>query len=255
MIELHKLSHGREPFHLNSDLIERVDASPDCHVTLTTGQRIAVCESVDEVIAKIRALARRRAWPKRCASHADARPSALKGPWPGRSPEDRFSNRSTHARRAPPAAARRLLPRGGGVRAADRAGPRDHPLHRAALGGLVGPQRARRHHACAARSSRSTTWRPASASSTRRRRRGQDRHRRDRARTWPASIVDDVDEVITVDAEQLGEAPSAGGRSIDGIVKIDDRLVVLLDPEGIVGCRPAVDGRSGPIADELRTAA
>jgi flagellar protein FlbD len=55
MIELHKLSHGREPFHLNCDLIERVDASPDCHVMLTTGQRIAVCESVDEVIAKIRA--------------------------------------------------------------------------------------------------------------------------------------------------------------------------------------------------------
>jgi flagellar protein FlbD len=55
MIELHKLSTHREPFPLNCDLIERVDASPDCHVTLTTGQRIAVCESVDEVIAKIRA--------------------------------------------------------------------------------------------------------------------------------------------------------------------------------------------------------
>jgi flagellar protein FlbD len=54
MIELHKLSHGREPFFLNCDLIERVDASPDCHVTLTTGQRIAVCESVDEVVVKIR---------------------------------------------------------------------------------------------------------------------------------------------------------------------------------------------------------
>jgi flagellar protein FlbD len=55
MIELHKLSTHREPFQLNCDLIERVDASPDCHVTLTTGQRIPVCESVDEVIAKIRA--------------------------------------------------------------------------------------------------------------------------------------------------------------------------------------------------------
>ena len=55
MIELHKLSTGRESFHLNCDLIERIDASPDCHVTLTTGQRIAVCESVDEVVAKIRA--------------------------------------------------------------------------------------------------------------------------------------------------------------------------------------------------------
>jgi flagellar protein FlbD len=54
MIELHKLSHSREPFHLNPDLIERVDASPDCHVTLTTGTRIAVCESVEQVVAAIK---------------------------------------------------------------------------------------------------------------------------------------------------------------------------------------------------------
>jgi flagellar protein FlbD len=54
MIELHKLSTTREAFQLNCDLIERVDASPDCHVTLTTGQRIAVTESVEEVIGKIR---------------------------------------------------------------------------------------------------------------------------------------------------------------------------------------------------------
>jgi len=54
MIELHKLSTSREPFHLNVDLIERIDASPDCHVSLTTGQRIAVTESVDEVVRKIR---------------------------------------------------------------------------------------------------------------------------------------------------------------------------------------------------------
>ena len=55
MIELHKLSTQREAFQLNVDLIERIDASPDCHVTLTTGQRIAVTESVDEVVGKIRA--------------------------------------------------------------------------------------------------------------------------------------------------------------------------------------------------------
>ena len=54
MIELHKLSHVREPFHLNPDLIERVEASPDCHVTLTTGSRIAVCESVAEVVTAIK---------------------------------------------------------------------------------------------------------------------------------------------------------------------------------------------------------
>jgi flagellar protein FlbD len=55
MIELHKLSHEREPFLLNPDLVERIDASPDCHVTLTTGTRIAVCESVGEVLAEIKA--------------------------------------------------------------------------------------------------------------------------------------------------------------------------------------------------------
>ena len=54
MIELHKLSHEREPFHLNPDLIERVDASPDCHISLTTGVRFAVCETVDEVVERVR---------------------------------------------------------------------------------------------------------------------------------------------------------------------------------------------------------
>jgi len=54
MILLHKLSSSREPFHLNPDLIERVDASPDCHITLTTGLRFAVCESVDEVVAAVK---------------------------------------------------------------------------------------------------------------------------------------------------------------------------------------------------------
>jgi flagellar protein FlbD len=55
MIELHKLSHEREPFHLNPDLIERIEAVPDCHVSLTTGIRIAVCESVDEVVERVKA--------------------------------------------------------------------------------------------------------------------------------------------------------------------------------------------------------
>ncbi len=70
-------------------------------------------------------------------------------------------------------------------------------------------------------------------------------------------IVDDVEEVITIDAEQIGEAPSAGGRGIDGIAKIDDRLVVLLDPEGIVGAAaPADDGAGGSDSvGELRNAA
>jgi purine-binding chemotaxis protein CheW len=70
-------------------------------------------------------------------------------------------------------------------------------------------------------------------------------------------IVDDVEEVITIDAEQIGEAPSAGigpNHPINGIAKIDDRLVVLLDPEGIVGAvASTVDAAED--ADELRTAA
>lgn len=49
-------------------------------------------------------------------------------------------------------------------------------------------------------------------------------------------VVDDVEEVITVNDEQID---SEGGRTvtgaaIDGIAKIDDRLVVLLAPEQIV---------------------
>ena len=55
MILLHKLSHDREPFHLNPDLIERLDASPDCHVLLTTGTKIGVIETVEEVVARIKA--------------------------------------------------------------------------------------------------------------------------------------------------------------------------------------------------------
>jgi flagellar protein FlbD len=54
MILLHKLSHEREPFHLNPDLIERVDATPDCHVTLTTGTKIGVIETVEDVVALIK---------------------------------------------------------------------------------------------------------------------------------------------------------------------------------------------------------
>lgn len=46
-------------------------------------------------------------------------------------------------------------------------------------------------------------------------------------------IVDDVEEVLTVDESQLDGVPAAGTASIDAIAKIDDRLVILLDPERI----------------------
>jgi purine-binding chemotaxis protein CheW len=74
-------------------------------------------------------------------------------------------------------------------------------------------------------------------------------------------VVDDVEEVITIGASQLDEAPTAGGRAIDGIAKIGDRLVVLLDPEGIVGApaaTPSADAAPAApaeAADGVRTAA
>ena len=71
-------------------------------------------------------------------------------------------------------------------------------------------------------------------------------------------VVDDVEEVITIDAEQLDDAPTAGGRGIDGIAKIGDRLVVLLDPEGIVGGEPLgfdTETVSEAGAEDLRAAA
>jgi purine-binding chemotaxis protein CheW len=46
-------------------------------------------------------------------------------------------------------------------------------------------------------------------------------------------IVDDVEEVLTLDRDQLDAVPAAGTEFIDGIAKIGDRLVVLLDPNGI----------------------
>jgi flagellar protein FlbD len=50
MIRLTRLSG--EPFILNADLIEYVEARPDTFVTLTTGQRMVVAESMDEVMRR-----------------------------------------------------------------------------------------------------------------------------------------------------------------------------------------------------------
>ena len=48
-------------------------------------------------------------------------------------------------------------------------------------------------------------------------------------------IVDDVEEVLTIEDEQLDDVPAAGSESIEGIAKVGDRLVVLLNTEGIFG--------------------
>ena len=51
MISLTRSSH--EPFVLNSDLIEYLESTPDTVITLTTGQKLRVRESTQEVVAKI----------------------------------------------------------------------------------------------------------------------------------------------------------------------------------------------------------
>lgn len=54
MIELHRLSAAREPFHLNPDLIQTVESSPDTHILLTSGSKVPVAERVEEVVARVR---------------------------------------------------------------------------------------------------------------------------------------------------------------------------------------------------------
>lgn len=50
MIKLTRL--GGEPFILNADLIRYVEQRPDTFITLTTGERLVVGESMDEVLRR-----------------------------------------------------------------------------------------------------------------------------------------------------------------------------------------------------------
>jgi purine-binding chemotaxis protein CheW len=54
-------------------------------------------------------------------------------------------------------------------------------------------------------------------------------------------VVGDVEEVLTVTSADLDEVPAAGAACIQAIAKVDDRLVILLDPAAI-------------LADDLETA-
>lgn len=48
MIKLTRL--GGEPFVLNAELIRYIEARPDTFITLTSGERIVVQETVDDVL-------------------------------------------------------------------------------------------------------------------------------------------------------------------------------------------------------------
>jgi len=51
MIALTRLNH--QNFVLNADLIKYVESTPDTMITLTTGERMIVKESTEEVIRKV----------------------------------------------------------------------------------------------------------------------------------------------------------------------------------------------------------
>jgi purine-binding chemotaxis protein CheW len=46
-------------------------------------------------------------------------------------------------------------------------------------------------------------------------------------------VVGDVEEVLTVSSDQLEAVPTADTQTIESIAKIGDRLVILLNPEGL----------------------
>jgi flagellar protein FlbD len=51
MIRLTRIN--RVPMVLNSDLIEHIEATPDTVIALTTGQKLVVMESAEEVVHKV----------------------------------------------------------------------------------------------------------------------------------------------------------------------------------------------------------
>jgi flagellar protein FlbD len=53
MIKLHRLGHSAEPFHLNPDLIVTIEAHPDTVLTLTTGSKVNVIETPDDVAGAV----------------------------------------------------------------------------------------------------------------------------------------------------------------------------------------------------------
>jgi purine-binding chemotaxis protein CheW len=47
-------------------------------------------------------------------------------------------------------------------------------------------------------------------------------------------IVDEVDEVLTVDDEQLEEPPASQSSHVRAVAKVDERLLILLDPSDLL---------------------
>ena len=55
MIELTRFGSRREPLWLNPDLIATIEAHPDTVIALTTGTKVMVMESTEQVVDRVRA--------------------------------------------------------------------------------------------------------------------------------------------------------------------------------------------------------
>jgi len=75
MIQVTRLNHL--PLVLNSDLIEHIEMTPDTVISLTSGQKIMVLESAEDVVDRV------IAFRKTINSLVDHRETALPGPCPG----------------------------------------------------------------------------------------------------------------------------------------------------------------------------
>lgn len=71
MISLTRLNHV--PLVVNSDLIEHIEVTPDTVVALTTGQKILVLESAEEIVDRIVQFRRRIL----CGNVVEIRPGAM----------------------------------------------------------------------------------------------------------------------------------------------------------------------------------
>ncbi len=87
MIILHHLGRPHNPFALNRDLIKTVEANPDTVITLTTGDRLLVCETPAEIVDLVR------------EGRVEVLTGALERRGPGEGP--RAGDRSRHRSDAP----------------------------------------------------------------------------------------------------------------------------------------------------------
>ena len=51
MVNVTRLNHT--PIVLNSDLIEHIERTPDTMISLSTGQRLMVLESAEEIVSRV----------------------------------------------------------------------------------------------------------------------------------------------------------------------------------------------------------